>query len=352
MISKMRLLAGICLALLPAFLCNADAFWGKMDLNALAQDFVLEKRQIRIPEFAEAFNPSIVKWKGGYLMSFRTIVNANNTWHSQIGLVELDNNFQIVKPPQLLNTREKYPLNPSKSEDARLFTVGDRIYIIYNDNMEFYDYGVRRMYYSELIYDGAKFRVQPECINQFEGEKYDRWEKNWVPFDYDGNMMLAYSLIPHKIFLPIFGLGRCETVASTTSSFYWPWGHGRLFGGTPALKIEEGYLAFFHSSCHLATVQTGDSVALHYLMGAYLFQSDPPFAITKVSPSFITGKGLYDNPLLYKRVIYPGGFVIDGEYIWMVYGREDCECWLLKLDKRGLLNSLAPVVETVDNMHL
>lgn len=338
-----------CITLIPVSISADTLFWGKFDLDTLAQDFVYEKKQIHIPGFSEPFNPSIVKWKDGYLLSFRTLVNANRPLHSQIGLVLLNSNFEVISEPQLLNTREKLPLHPSKSEDARLFSINDRIYIIYNDNEEYHDHGTRRMYYSELFFDGTTFTVQPECINDFPDEKWERWEKNWVPFDYDGTMLLAYSILPHKIFLPIFGMGKCEMLASTTSSFFWPWGNGRLYGGTPALKTEEGYLAFFHSSCKLMTQQTGDFVTWHYFMGAYLFDPHPPFAIKKISPQPIISRGLYDNPLLYKRVIYPGGYVMDNHNIWIVYGREDCECWVIRIDKQKLLESLVPVNEVEDH---
>lgn len=339
----------ILLIILPALTWGDMIFLGRVDLNKMAQEFVLEKKQIKIPEYPFAFNPSIVRWNNSLLMSFRVQTNANNVWHSRIGLVWLDKNFKPISTPTLLDTRARLPLHPSKSEDARLFTVGDRLYIIYNDNEEYHDEGLRRMYFSEVVYDGENFSVSPECINSFEGESKERWEKNWIPFDYEGTMLFAYTILPHKIFLPLFGHGACETVALTTSPFLWPWGPTRIYGGTPALKVNDYYLAFFHSSCHLNTIQTGNYETWHYFMGAYLFNSQPPFAITMVSPQPIMSKGLYDNPLLYKRVIFPGGFIYDDKYIWISYGREDCECWIIKLDKQGLLNSLVPVSAIIEH---
>lgn len=321
---------------------------GSLDLNQLSQDFVLEKKQIWISEYPAAYNPSIVRWHGKLLMSFRVLTNPNNSWHSHIGLVWLDENFNPISKPQLLDTRPNRPHCPSKSEDARIFTVNDSLYIIYNDNEEFYDYGLRRMHYSEVLYNGREFFVNPECIHTYEGASHDKWEKNWVPFDYNGSLLLAYSIVPHRIFLPLFGYGTCETVASTTSVFSWPWGKNRLFGGTPALKVDGQYLAFFHSSIKMDTVQSGYMETWHYFMGAYTFNPEPPFAITQVSYLPIIGKGLYDNPLIYKRVIFPGSFVFDENYIWISYGREDAESWILKLDRKMLMHNLRPVSEIKD----
>lgn len=320
-----------------------------IDLNIFSQDFVLEKRQIKIPEYPLAYNPSVVKWKDKFLMSFRILTNANNIWHSQIGLVWLDQDFNPIGKPHLLDSRIKYPLHPSKSEDARLFTIDDRLYIIYNDNEDLLDEGIRRMYYSEVFYNGSKFFILPECIASFEGQSPNRWEKNWIPFDYKGNFLVAYSILPHRIFLPLFGLEKCETVASTQSTFSWVWGLKRLFGGTPALKVGESYLSFFHCSQQMTTVQSNGHYTWHYFIGAYTFDADPPFAITHFSSIPIIGQDLYDRPLLYKRVVFPGGFVFDDRYIWISYGREDCEIWLLKLDRQGLLNSLVPVTEIIED---
>lgn len=313
-----------------------------LDLDHLAQDFVLEMKKINVPGYPGVFNPSIVRWKGGTLMSFRVLTHPWNLWHSQIGIVWVDENFEVIGTPQLLNTRAHIPHIASRSEDARLFTVGDRLYVIYNDSEEPDDGWTRRMYVAEITYDGAHFEAsQPECMAHYEGEEYWKWDKNWAPFDYHGTMLLTYSISPHRIFLPLAGTRSCQTVATTDGIINWPW--GGLKGGTPPLLMGDEYLGFCHSWTGLTTVQSGNTYSYHYLVGAYTFEPHPPFTITKFSPLPIVGRGLYDNPLLYKRVIFPGGYIFDDQHIWIAYGREDCECWVLKLDRQGLLSSLVPV---------
>lgn len=88
----------------------------------------------------------------------------------------------------------------------------------------------------------------------------------------------------------------------------------------------------------------------HYFMGAYLFSEKPPFQMTSISPEPIIGPNFYSGkkhqtwkPL---RVVFPGGFVYDDTYIWVVYGRQDHEAWVVKLDREGLINSLIPVRPT------
>ena len=84
----------------------------------------------------------------------------------------------------------------------------------------------------------------------------------------------------------------------------------------------------------------------HYFMGAYLFQDQPPFAIEKISPMPIISPDFYKGPnhKTWKplRVIFPCGFIYDENFIWVSYGRQDHEAWLIKLDRKKLMKSLIP----------
>ncbi len=71
----------------------------------------------------------------------------------------------------------------------------------------------------------------------------NRREKSWVPFDYKGSLLLAYSLQPHFIFKPLIGTGECESVALTKGDIQWDLGD--LRGGTPGLLVGNEYLSFF-----------------------------------------------------------------------------------------------------------
>lgn len=82
-------------------------------------------------------------------------------------------------------------------------------------------------------------------------------------------------------------------------------------------------------------------------MGAYTFDSKPPFSLLAVSPEPIVAKDFYQPPY-YKnwkplRCVFPAGIVLDEDYIWLSYGRQDHEVWIAKIDKKRLLNSLVPV---------
>jgi predicted GH43/DUF377 family glycosyl hydrolase len=333
------------------------SLWGELvNLEDGRQGFVMETHQIRLRGHPNAFNPSIIRWNGALLMSFREIRQTQplSPWpydtdaDSRIGLVWLDDNFQPIGKAQLLKPIEQR-IGPSRSEDARLILCGNTPYIIYSDNCnEKFSDGGFRIYAAEISYCEGKFSLKNVvCLRNFEGENPQRREKNWAPFAYYDELFFAYSLIPHRILRYVPNNSICDTVATTTPKIDWCW--GELRGGTPAIPIDDDhYLAFFHSSMDMRSQHSHGELSLHYFMGAYLFQRHPPFAITKVSPEPLVGPGFYcgnDYVPYWKpvRVVFPGGALIEGEIIWLAYGRQDHEIWIAKLDRRSLLESLVEV---------
>ncbi len=306
------------------------------------QDFFLTTKEIKIPDFPEAFNASITKWQGNYLLCFRLRLPKERTTH-QIGLVWLDKEFNVISKGQLI-----YIPNNWNGEDARIITIRDRVFIIYNDFLPGYEsFNCRRMCLTEIHFDGVNFSADPmECLSSYEGVIKDRVEKNWVPFEYEGNLLLAYSLAPHRI-MRLLGQGKCETYASTKGSIQWDF--GELRGGTPAVIDDNCYISFFHSRSRktMKTIQSEGKKLYHFFMGAYTFSLKPPFEITRVSPEPIWGRDFYkDNICPDCLVVYPGGLIVDEQFYWVIYGRKDSQIWVAQLDKKGLLNSLVPVITT------
>ena len=167
------------------------------------------------------------------------------------------------------------------------------------------------------------------------------WQKNWVPFEWDNQCMLSYSIEPHEILYPNLRTGECYPCYCVDGNT--PWDYGVMRGGTPAIKVDGEYLAFFHSSKKMVSNVSFELELWHYFMGAYTFSLDPPFAVTKISPTPIIQKGFYTHSPYYKRVIFPGGFVVKGPRLYLAYGRDDHEIWIATVDLRELKNSLIPL---------
>jgi predicted GH43/DUF377 family glycosyl hydrolase len=320
-----------------------------IDLEEKTQDFILDVKQIHVSRYPHIFNASIVQLPEGLLMSFRHIPNPLLCNNSEIGLVWLDQDFNAISKPQLLDIRN----GPTalRAEDARLISIGNTLYMIYTDYLDRKETRFKRkVFIAEVDYKGPVFALKnQECLEVFEKCPKNKLEKNWVPFDYNGSLTLAYSLLPHRILTPLPGTSICQTIASSEGSINWPW--GELRGGTPALKVGDQYLSFFHTVKTTATLQSNGKNIRHYFMGAYTFSLDPPFHITQISPEPIIGKGFYTGrsyipywgPL---QVIFPCGFIYNDSYIWVTYGRQDHENWVVKLDRKKLFESLVPVPTT------
>lgn len=313
-----------------------------LDLEQNIPSFVLETKKIEIPGYPDAFNASIVPWQDAYLMSFRIIPDRKSSFTTYTGLIWLNDDFEPIAEPQILDFRRG--LNtPSRAADARLIKVGERLYIVYEDNTDLkITRGGFRVYVGEIHQEGDRFTVENiHCLSKFPGANPDKREKSWVPFDYQGTLLLAYTLEPHRIFRPHFE--ECFAYSITDTALNWEYGIVR--GGTPALEVDGQYLSFFHSVQEMETVHSRNQKSLHYFMGAYTFNLQPPFKIERISCEPIIAKGFYRHsgfaPFWHPvRAIFPCGYVVQGDYLWVAYGREDHEIWVIKLDKKGLLASL------------
>lgn len=308
------------------------------------QDLVIDTKKIDLEDFPGSYNPSIIRFGEGYLLTFRYPPDPiHRVFISYIGVVLLNEKFEKISHPQLLNTRTLDCLVPSQSEDARIFSYSGRLFLIYNDNdnsviRAFFNR--RDMFIAELFYDGDKFTLSTPLKLRYEKKYHQLVQKNWVPFEWDNTLLLAYSLGPHEIIYPNLYNGACYPCYETSSPIHWD--YGTLRGSTPPILVDGEYLAFFHSGTLFSSSASWDLPLWHYFMGAYTFTAEPPFEITKTTPHPIVGKGFYTLSDCEKRVIFPGGFVVSGSNIHVAYGKDDCEVWIATIDKNALKKALVP----------
>lgn len=327
------------------------------DLENLAdyQNIVISTKRIVLNEFPDSFNPSLLKVDDGFLLIFRYIPQREEEADiSYIGIVKLNDNFDPISVPQLLNTRQKKSKTLSQAEDARLFSYGGRIFVIYNDNIEKMAPRLsdrRDMFIAELTYANNRFFLLPPlklvCLERAERLRDHSWvplalwEKNWVPFEYENKLLLVYSITPHEILYPNLVNGDCYHLYETFAALNW--NLGSLKGGTPAILVDGEYLSFFHSGKVVQTEASWGYDLWHYFMGAYTFSATAPFTITKFTPVPIVGKGFYTQSWYNKRVIFPGSFAVSGSNIYLAYGKDDYEMWIATIDKEVLKKALKPV---------
>lgn len=310
-----------------------------------SNNIVFETKRLEIPQFPEAFNPSIIEYKNGYLLSFRYIPNPTTPLVAGIGIVLLNSQFEIISEPQALDTRSFTHQTLSQAEDARLFEYNGVIYVTYNDNEDEYVYTRkqrREIYLAELIdQEGIISLGRPlKMIHVFKHPK-TMWQKNWVPFECDHELYISYSLDPHEVLFVDLEEGCCLPCCVSQPSLDY-WDKGSIRGSAPPKLINGEYLGLFHSSTFSKHPGSSKKVWVYY-MGAYTFTPHPPFTLSKISPEPILHESFYHEIVNQKQVIFPGGFVQNGNTLFVAYGRNDCEVWIGQIELDHLYENLIPV---------
>lgn len=312
------------------------------------KQIITATKKIHIKNFHGAHNPSIVKFNDGFLMSFRWSPNRlYEPWVSYICLVLLNDSFDPISTVDFLDTRSFNNTTPSQAEDGRIFYFNDKLYVIYNDNMELTfpsTWERRDMYMAEIIYNESNQFAVGEPIRLIHEAKYREkpWQKNWNPFVWNDLLLLSYNINPHEVLTANLETGICKPLSEAKSKNI-DWKHGSLRGATPAQLVDGEYLAFFHSGIITRSPCSENNELWHYYMGAYTYSAAPPFAITKISPEPLDSLEFYTYSGYQKRVIYPGGYVIEGPNLYLAYGKDDAEIWIATIDLAELQNSLVDV---------
>lgn len=313
------------------------------------ESVVLATKRISIDGYPKANNPSMIRTNDGILMIFRNIPNPDKRpFVSETGALWLNEALEPISAPQLLITRKIGDITPQQSEDARLFLWDNQVYIVYNDNVDVVnpsEWDRRDIFIAKLNYTNGRFQLDApiKLVHETDYEKI-KWQKNWLPFDWEGSLFLGYSINPQEILTPNLETGVCSSDFKTKGDMKWHW--GKLRGGTPPQLQGDHYLAFFHSPLPFVSETTQGRQLMHYFMGAYTFSAEPPFQVTSISPYPIAAEGFYTASPLGIRCVYPGGFITDSSYIYVCYGKDDHEVWVAILDKEKLYSSLVPVHET------
>lgn len=303
----------------------------------------LETKNVVLPEFPDAFNPSILAVPEGFLVSFRYPPDPEYPYQSCIGLVLLNEDLESTSPPYLLKIREQNAQIPPQAEDARLFHYRDAIWIMYNDNPdeEVRHYSDRRdMFLAELIFEEGKYVMQ-QPLRLIAEDYYERQicQKNWAPFVWEDVLFISYTLDPHEV-LYVAKNGVCRRYVESHREIPWEFGHIR---GSSSPKLIDGeYVGLFHAGQFCQNPPLEAEERLHYVFGIYTTDPSPPFAITTLSEEPLVSSNFYTKSDYYKRVIFPGGFVLKNGILYVAYGKNDAEIWIGKLDWEKVRSSLIP----------
>lgn len=138
----------------------------------------------------------------------------------------------------------------------------------------------------------------------------NKWhEKNWLWFIHEGEWHLVYQANPHIVAKFNYNFELMDEWTNEALNLDWEFGDIR--GGTPPVLVDGEFWTFFHSST------LWRPPFRQYHMGAYAFEPNPPFRITKIT-IFPILSGSYDDPHGEKKpiVVFPCGALFEnGEWI-------------------------------------
>lgn len=310
-----------------------------------ADNFIRKIHTIDIPDAPKAYNASLIKYGNGYLMAYRiddykVPVGQNlKDYFQHIGIVELDKNFKAKGPST------QCPHFGRSAADPRLVWIGSQIYLIFGScplNAPHTAAGAV-LCMSRITQTSSGFIVDPFTYLSVAFQN-PKWEKNWVPFEYNEKLYLSYTIDPHVVITP-YNEGICKEVCrSTATGLQWNW--GTLRGGTPAVFVDDQYLGFFHSS------KSGRNKVRYYYIGAYTFEARPPFRLTAISSKPLEHRDFYTTPktpLTSAKVLFPCGIVAKENTIYVSYGENDGGIKVLEIDKKLLYKSLYPLNQNINS---
>lgn len=311
---------------------------------------VISAQSVHIKDVPYPYNASLLEdGPENYLLAFRYDVptaqaKGQPPFTTKIGISKLDASFQPIGKLYPIDTRSEY------SEDPRIFRFNKELFLLYNDLVSKQPY-CRHMRLAKV----NEQLMSLESITNLDPH-LTPVEKNWPPFEatVDGKNTLFFSYMPnpHKVLSMINHQSgpswQIQFDGAPRQAFIdWENTWGTIRGGTPVRLVDGEFLGFFHSFVF-------DKIQNHYyyVMGAYTFESQPPFRMTRISEQPIIFPGMYSTPICRtadqkKSVIFPAGFVVrnraGSQVIHVSCGENDSGVKIITLDKEKLFQTLKKV---------
>lgn len=274
------------------------------------------------------FNPGLVDWQGNRWLVTRRRRNAVPPGKNDI-------TFWRLTPQNKLFSEHPLKIPTARIdehwEDPRAIMVGDNLWVSYSN---FY---TRCHWVHQGICRVNKLLQATDICHPVYGDNgasihaNKGHEKNWLWFvDKEGAMRMVYSAWPHTLvkFEP-------DGTPRPTTGKGFRWTKGAIRGGTPPIYIPEDdlYWTFFHSSIELGP----NPPRRRYFMGAYAFESNPPFRIMlRTAKPILTGSALDPRDKGAPLCVFPCGALLDGGTWHVTFGVNDCACAWIKIPHEEL----------------
>lgn len=261
------------------------------------------------------FNPSMIVYKD------RLILATRDSWgHSKVALWKLTNSHSdwtgewSVSP---IGSFGSDRIDTPRLEDPRLFIHGDRLHAMFNLPDGYPPVKVRVGF--------CRFAEDFSGIDEmvvFDSPADCLYEKNWVPFSYNGELHWVYGTKPEHVVL-----GE-ENVYRTPNKL--PWTGGVIRGGAAPVFVPKGASVEMYANSqdvcyhffHGCLKRTRGAV---YTMGCSVFEARPPFTVLRQTTTPLIWPDLAGpgEHVVKRFIVWPGGAVPHAGRWWFALGIDD-----------------------------
>jgi predicted GH43/DUF377 family glycosyl hydrolase len=232
-----------------------------------------------------SFNASRIRYRDRILMAHR------DGWAgSDIHVAELTESYEVVRSTRL---RLRHPRAAGGREDPRLYLFGGRPEVMFTGVER-----VGRTIRTSVLYArlGDDLSVGEVFYPELDGRN-EPMEKNWSPFEYDGERLAVYQTGPRHEIVRLSG-NKAERVAGEVVGL--PWSGGVMRGGAPPVRVGDRFYHWFHG-------RVGSPKAPTYNVGLSVFEARPPFKVVAMTPSPVMWGDPNDRDGCYAAVRFPCG---------------------------------------------
>lgn len=315
------------------------------------------------------YNPAVTRFRGRLLMVYRVDFGFEKPFRVAAAICQLDEHLQVV-PGSVVALSDTIRCEADNHYDARFLVFGERLFVHFNND---WNTVPNQIFLVELDPDTLQARSAARIL-ELAGPRQP-CEKNWILFEYNGELLAIYQIDPHVILrldLKDSGLIRCQPAYRSewdTTAYSGRYGPPR--GGTPPVRLGENYVSIFHSRRLPPQLMPSDLspaaqklnritwwkqfkrsfwerwMPVRYYGGVYGFAATPPFAPIFINPRLVLRPECemkrqrptagHMSP---RRVVYPCGLVHLDHDRWLVsYGVHDERCALRVLTNRDLFGA-------------
>lgn len=221
-------------------------------------------------EPATAFNASLLRWYGQWLLAYR-----DRQGDSRIWIASLDNQFKVVYANRLDITHARALTG---QEDPRLFIHNNRLHIAFVGVEPWTEHPHQikaNVLYARLANRAAVPRWGDYYVEDCWAPHYEprsAWEKNWAFFSHDNRLYCVYSIKPHRV----FEIAGDQIVNEYLTETPHAWTGGHLRGGASPVRVGDVLYHWFHG-------RVGEGTSTTYNTGVYTFEAQPPFRVLRMT---------------------------------------------------------------------